>query len=75
MRTYSWTIHGMQHDQDEGSYVHERDAQQVIDDLLRPLRMFIALDPRCQHGVGHCGECAVCLGNAAIALAEKGGAP
>ena len=40
------------------------------DELLEALRMFIALDPRCHHGVTSCGECAVCKGAAAIAKAE-----
>lgn len=39
-------------------------------ELLAALRMFVLLDPRCHHGVEHCGECAACLGHAAIAKAE-----
>ena len=39
-------------------------------DLLTSLRMFLSLDPRCHRGVEHCGECAACLGAAAIANAS-----
>lgn len=38
-----------------------------IAELEAALRTFITLDPRCQHGVTHCGECAVCIGSAVLA--------
>lgn len=45
-------------------------AMNSHDELLEALRMFVSLDPRCHHGVDHCGECAACLGQAAISKAE-----
>jgi hypothetical protein len=40
-------------------------------DLLEALRRYVSLDSECHHGVTHCGECAYCLAEAAIAKATQ----
>ena len=35
-------------------------------ELVNVLRMFLQLNPECHRGVTHCGDCAVCRGDAVI---------
>ena len=44
----------------------------VSPDLLESLKRLVVLDPRCHNGIEHCGDCAMCQAQAAIAQAEQG---
>jgi hypothetical protein len=39
-------------------------------EMYEALRMFLQINPTCHHGVTSCGDCAVCLGQKALAKAE-----